>query len=236
MLEDGDIVDSGTAASALTYQINNGDLRAFNGLISGLTAGDEVQFTVSADTITDWNNTHRLLPTGRHNGYGNIMSLNYVDFESATTIRATYAFNILFANNDNIINAENLILPAPTLVGSCYASMFYACHNLISAPELPATTLASSCYDSMFYACTSLTTAPTLPARDTTTGASCYRYMFDRCSNLNYVKCLGETRYAGDTHNWLRDVSATGTFVKSANATWSTGDDGIPVGWDVIDE
>ena len=39
------------------------------------------------------------------------------------------------------------------------------------------------------------------------------------------------------TLNWVRDVAASGTFVKNSQATWNlTGDDGIPTGWTVVTE
>jgi hypothetical protein len=44
-------------------------------------------------------------------------------------------------------------------------------------------------------------------------------------TNITATKCL---------NNWVSNVSATGTFVKSKDATWSvTGVSGIPEGWTV---
>ena len=125
-------------------------------------------------------------------------------------------------------------LPATTLTIQCYYRMFSGCTSLIQAPELPATTLADYCYESMFLGCTSLTTAPELPA--TTLAYECYKSMFQGCSNLNYIKCLATDISATSTSNWVNGVYPTGTFVKASGISWSTGTNGIPSGWEVIEE
>lgn len=194
----------------------------------------------------------------RYKVYGNILSLCYADYQNATTLPNTYCFTYLFGEMRSIVDAENLVIPIADK-SSCYSNMFKNCSNLTTAPELPATTLASSCYsnmfnnctaltsvtkvlpatalpsscyNSMFSKCSSLTTAPELPAT-TSRGYDCCGYMFNKCTNLNYVKCLATT--TTNTSNWLNGVSATGTFVKDANATWSSGVNGIPTGWTVVD-
>ena len=132
-------------------------------------------------------------------------------------------------------------LPATTLADSCYFYMFDGCTSLVTAPELPATTLANSCYESMFYGCTSLTTAPELPA--TTLAGSCYGYMFYGCTSLNYVKAMFTTDISQNnsyTNGWLSDVSATGTFVGNAEASWldnfTKSDSTVPEGWTIEKE
>ena len=125
-------------------------------------------------------------------------------------------------------------LPATTLAADCYYYMFGDCTSLTTAPELPATELARSCYQGMFSNCTSLTTAPELPA--TTLVNYCYSYMFEDCTSLNYIKCLATNISATDyTDTWVNRVSSTGTFIKHPDATWSTGYNGIPSGWTVVD-
>ena len=88
----------------------------------------------------------------------------------------------------------------------------------------------------MFSTCRSLTTAPELPA--TTLASGCYYQMFYECESLNYIKMLANDISARDClYNWVYDVSATGTFVKSSSATWDvTGVSGVPSGWTVITE
>ena len=126
------------------------------------------------------------------------------------------------------------ILPATTLQRMCYQSMFKGCTSLVQAPELPATTLTYGCYYGMFYNCKSLTTAPELPA--TTLAKYCYSDMFNNCKNLNYVKAMFTTDKSLSLNylsSWLNGVSLNGTFVKSANATWTNEAAEIPTGWTV---
>ena len=176
----------------------------------------------------------------------------------ATTL-ANNCYNSMFQNCTSLTTAPEL--PARILKQQCYRSMFYNCTSLTTAPELPATVLAISCYygmfqnctslttapellvkalfnfcyTDMFNGCTSLTTAPELPA--TNLKSSCYEQMFYGCTLINYVKALFTTDISSTTaytNNWLYNVAATGTFVKSQSATWSkTGASGIPSGWTV---
>ena len=173
---------------------------------------------------------------------GNIMSLIYGDnFTGQTSMLVgqydtPFTFEGMFGDNGDLHNAENLILPATTLVEGCYYEMFRNCTSLTTAPELPATTLAEQCYWNMFVGCTSLTTAPELLA--TTLNGGCYMTMFYGCTSLNYIKMLGselpeDVSYEDCLTDWVSNVSATGTFVKATNATLSTGDSGIPSGWTV---
>lgn len=121
---------------------------------------------------------------GAFNAYGNIMSLIYGDnFIGQTNLSNTVQpFWRIFGDNSQLLDAENLILPATTLAESCYSQMFYGCSSLTTAPNLPATTLANWCYSLMFSLCTSLTAAPELPA--TTLAESCYQAMFNGCTSL----------------------------------------------------
>lgn len=134
--------------------------------------------------------------TGKYNVMGNVMSLLYGDnFIGQTDLTdKNYAFYQLFYNNTHLADASNLILPATTLSDSCYASMFYNCSSLTTAPELPATTLMRDCYSNMFSGCTSLTTAPELPA--TTLAVGCYSNMFESCTSLTTAPVLPATTLA----------------------------------------
>ena len=144
----------------------------------------------------------------------------------------------MFHNCSSLTTAPEL--PATTLANYCYRYMFWQCKSLTTATELPATTLAEGCYQEMFAVCTSLTTAPALPA--TTLVDYCYNGMFDGCTKLSYIKAmfLTDPNYQSNnvyTLNWVRDVAASGTFIKNSQATWNlTGDDGIPTGWTVVTE
>ena len=155
----------------------------------------------------------------------------------ATTL-ADYCYYGMFHNCSSLTTAPEL--PATTLANYCYRYMFWQCTSLTTATELPATTLAEGCYQEMFAVCTSLTTAPALPA--TTLVDYCYNGMFTVCTSLNYIKAmfLTDPNYQSNnvyTLDWVRDVAASGTFVKNSQATWNlTGDDGIPTGWTVVTE
>lgn len=186
------------------------------------------------------------------------------NFSGRKTLSYNGIFAYLFKDYDgeqtcSIINASNISLPATTLANNCYNNMFSSCTSLTSAPELPATTLAENCYNSMFHGCTSLTTAPQLPATTlaqncyfymfygcasfttapelpaTTLAENCYGGMFNGCASLNYIKALFTTTPSNSyTQNWVKDVAANGTFVKSTDATWSVvGNNSVPTGWTI---
>lgn len=144
--------------------------------------------------------------------YGNILSLIYGDnyqteTELPSAVTSQHNFDSLFWKNSGITDASNIIMPQNTK-NTCYHRMFEDCINLEKAPALPSATLEPYAYE----------------------------YMFANCSKLVYVKCLATNMSATNcTSNWLGSVSSTGTFVKHPNATWPTGEDGIPAGWTVID-
>ena len=227
-------------------------------------ASDKIQFrgnnTAYGENTSSYNTFGS--STAEFEVEGNIMSLIYGDdFKNNLTISSNYVFISLFKNCKGLTSAENLILPATTLTNMCYRTMFNGCTKLTSAPVLPATTLASSCYSNMFNGCSSLITAPELPVTTlaaycyqgmfggctsltvapelpaTTLIEACYSFMFNGCSSLNYIKCLATNIYASDcTRYWVSGVAATGTFVKNPNMSgWTTGNNGIPSGWTVID-
>jgi len=140
--------------------------------------------------------------TTQCNVSGNIMSLLYSDNFNDKILfpqNSNRTFNSLFDSNENLINAENLILPATTLVEYCYTFMFYGCTSLTTAPILPATTLAQGCYLRMFNRCTSLTTAPELPS--TTLSQDCYNGMFNSCTSLTTAPILPATTLAQGCYN-----------------------------------
>ena len=126
-------------------------------------------------------------------------------------------------------------LPATTLAGGCYISMFSGCEALTTAPSiLPATTLADGCYNGMFLNCSSLTTAPELPA--TTLANGCYGSMFAMCTKLNTIK-LGytgnfEPDQLGAFNRWVEMVAPAGTFYYNGDDR-TTGESAIPERWTV---
>ena len=151
----------------------------------------------------------------------------------ATTL-ADACYNVMFKDCISLTTAPEL--PATTLANYCYSSMFIGCTSLTTAPSvLPSTTLEIMCYKSMFEGCSSLTNAPALPA--TTLKFMCYSSMFRNCTKINYIKCLATDISAPScTNKWVTTVASTGTFVKNPSMTsWTTGANGIPTGWTVID-
>ena len=154
-----------STTSGATVSVNAGDIVWFKG--SNTCCGADVY---SYNYFTLSNKAHV---------YGNVNSL----IKSNTSV-STYCFYRLFKDCINLYtyDTKKIILPATTLAGNCYDSMFYGCTSLTSAPELPATTLAGNCYQNMFRNCTSLTSAPGLPA--TTLARNCYSAMFFGCTSL----------------------------------------------------
>lgn len=99
---------------------------------------------------------------------------------------------------------------------------------------LPATSLTKYCYSYMFNGCSNLTNTPFLPA--SSVPSSAYYFLFRNCSKVNYIRCYATSRVLMATTNWVYGVSQTGTFVKKRDASWPTGNSGIPNGWTVIEE
>lgn len=188
--------------------------------------------------------------------YGNPLSLVFSSFSDKTDLTgcADGVLEGLFCLgyeestlNPHIKNhpTKDIVLPATTLSNGCYMAMFSGCTGLTRAPELPATILSEDCYHRMFEY-SGLTQAPVLPAA--TLIGQCYGGMFDHCSNLNYVRCmatdLGENNGEMACGDWLKDVAATGTFVKAPGMnSWTVGPQdpsgliyGIPEGWTTCDK
>lgn len=168
-------------------------------------------------------------------------------------------YQYMFDNCTQLETAPEL--PALIMKNQCYKNMFSACTALTTAPELPATQMDINCYQSMFEGCSVLVIAPELPATEFGSGINgSYKYMFKNCTSLttvpliaaerplnhsyegmftgceslNYIKCLATNVAAADAlTDWVDGVASTGTFVKSAGVTWSSGASGIPEGWTV---
>lgn len=152
-------------------------------------------------------------------------------------LHQNFCFYGMFEGCTLLTNAPNL--PATQLSTGCYLTMFYGCTSLTNAQIiLPATTLTESCYNQMFSGCTLLTTAPELPAT-ILSYPNCYYSMFDGCENLNYIKCLGDpnTIAFSSTDLWVNNVALSGTFYCATGMSnlWTTGINGIPYGWNVIE-
>lgn len=188
------------SGDSISYSLDKGS--TWNTLASGVSTpsvavGQKIMWKASGLTVADNTYYHGIgtfSATGNFNVEGNIMSLVSGDsFVSATTISNDWQFASLFYENNNIVSAENLILPATTLAKNCYNSMFNS-SSLTTPPQLPATSLTEGCYVQMFAYCNSLTTAPSLPA--TTLAKHCYADMFWHCTSLTTPPVLSATTLA----------------------------------------
>ena len=227
--------------------------------------GDESESGASASECSSGGDVGKIDRIGFLNKFnieGNIMSLVYGDDFVEQTEVTNECFGGLFNDNQTLVSAKNLVLPATTLAQECYNQMFQDCTSLTEAPELPATTLAASCYNCMFLGCSSLTEAPELPATTlapncycqmfssctslteapelpaTTLAEGCYSQMFLYCNELSSITCLATDISANNcTENWVTGVAASGTFTKNPEMTsWTTGNSGIPENWEVLDQ
>lgn len=240
-------ISAGTVYLALAngvnmqYSTDNGQTWETNASVNA-QPGDKVLYKgINNSLREDGGNGHSRFSgsTASFVVYGNIMSLLYGDnFANQTSFpqEGVQTFEELFANCSGLTDASNLILPATTLVNSCYYRMFQVCRNLTAAPALPATAFTENvefAYQAMFQGCSSLEIAPDLPIK-VLKGYN-YNSIFEGCSSLRYIKCLA-TSWVDDwqTLSWVNGVAATGTFVKAASATWNTGESGIPSGWTVV--
>lgn len=188
----------------IQYKLNDGEWQTWDLSTITLSDGDKMYLKSDDD-----------IPTGEKDGFDEI----YKCFVMTGSIAAS----------GNIMSLLNF---SDTLPDYAFYSLFKRCTSLTQAPSLPATTLAPRCYYKMFDGCSSLTKAPELPA--TTLERNCYAFMFYGCTKLNYVKAMFITNQnLTALQQWLDEVSSTGTFVKSANATWTNADAGIPSGWTV---
>ena len=226
-------------AKTISYSINDGEWTSITSSSTGETilvsAGNSVRFKGNNTSYATSRDNYAGFEggTATFNIEGNIHSLLYGDdFANNNSLtNSTYQFCSLF-KKANAVSAENLILPATTLKNYCYRALFSWCTTLEKAPVLPATTLAQGCYWYMFEECP-ITTAPELNA--TNLVKECYGHMFEGCSNLNYIKCLASDGFsaASALTNWVTNVSATGTFIKKGNISWTTGASGIPTNWTI---
>lgn len=189
----------------ISYSTDNGEtwtnITATTNTTINVNAGDTIKF--KGDNATYYQSYYNSFQgsTATFNIKGNIMSLiDSTGFTTATTLTNNnyQCFYSLFVGC-NVVDASKLILPATTLAGSCYSSMFSNCNSLTTAPELPATTLVGSCYYQMFLNCNSLTTAPELPA--TTLADYCYAYMFRGCTGLTTAPALPATTLANNCYS-----------------------------------
>lgn len=171
-------------ASGASYSINDGSWQPIT--------TSEVSIPVNESDVVRFkgnlNNTDYMFSgnTLDFDVMGNIMTLKYGNNVRGQT--TAFSSQYMFSDCTNLHYANQLLLPATTLVSGCYAQMFRNCGSLQGAPALPATTLAERCYYYMFYKCSVLVQAPYLPA--TTLASECYAVMFYNCSALTQTQAV----------------------------------------------
>lgn len=187
-------------ARQLQYRINNGEWIAPDDDDSVSMNKDDVMEivrTVGRENIITEDFGQFTFQTGSEVSLsGNIMSLlddDFENFDDLTGWGGSYEgiFYGLFSNNNAVVDASDLILPANTLSEYCYNEMFKGCVSLTSAPELPAMTLDRFCYMDMFRGCSALTEMPELPAMNIPYMS--YAGMFYQCTSLTAAKDLPAT-------------------------------------------
>lgn len=209
-LEDGLSVSFDSMFNSIEYSIDesqNWKILQYDATTDSILKGQKIKFR--GYCVPNRDGIGRFHITHKCKLYGNCMSLLYYDKASLFNRVLEFSFDKLFLGCP-IISVSNDFLPATILSESCYKLMFGYCSSMIEAPTLPATTLAEYCYSEMFY----------------------------ECSKLNYIKMLAiDISATGCLYDWVYDVSSTGTFVKSKDATWDVrGTSGIPEGWTVKTE
>ena len=183
-------------------------------LISAVTNGTKVLIRGNNDSYCNGTYYNYFNSTAAYELSGNIMSLIDPDPATFKTLTAlpsgsSYNFYRLFSyglsSNNQLMAADELLLPATTLRAHCYHSMFENCKQLEIAPNLPATDGADDCYDEMF----------------------------EDCSALQSVYCMLLSPSTSLTTNWMNRVSSEGQFYynKDVTTSWTTGGSGIPSNW-----
>lgn len=99
-----------------------------------VTTGDKVLFKGDNGTYMGSSNSYYSCFSGSTAGFeleGNIMSLiDSTNFSGITDLPQTYTFQYMFAGCTGLTSAQNLVLPATSLVAGCYRYMFQGCTNL----------------------------------------------------------------------------------------------------------
>lgn len=108
-------------------------------------------------------------------------------------------FFAMFSGSTTLIDASELLMPEGIIYNGCCERMFYNCTNLEAAPDLPATTLIGSAYASMFQGCTSLTDMPTIGATRVSDSWSFSR-MFQDCTGLTGATNMSVTGVNGSEY------------------------------------
>lgn len=180
----------------IQYRLNDGEWTSISPTTGGteinVSAGDKLQFLGDNAAYADSSNYCYFNGDAYFDVSGNIMSLvNSGNFSNVTTLSGTWNFKTLFTQS-NVVEAENLILPATVATGSCYRYMFSHCLSMVSTPKLPATTVNEASYQGMFQDCPSLTATTEMSATTFIGTNGCYR-MYQKCTGITTAKPISAT-------------------------------------------
>lgn len=247
------VKSSSTKNPTIYYSLNNGSTWSNQTLSSGtitfgtINTGDKIIFkSTDSAFASDWNKYIRFNGSKNFKVYGNIMSLTNGDnFASNSSFQqdSTFVFCGLFYGTTTLVDASNLILPATTLVNSCYNGMFRGCSNLVNGPKLlPALDVPSDAYSSMFEGCVKLVEGPEMYAT-TVSGNTALNRMFCmsrsstvtsamtkspilRIADPNYYTNTYQQLFSGNGNITEVTILAQGTNLSFANWLANTNSNG----------
>lgn len=201
-----------TLVVTLEYKLNDGAWGEFNNEAGvDLNPGDYVEFrgtNVRLGVAANNYKTFTITGEGKIKLSGDITTL--LELEGNVTQLATnqtYCFAYLFANQTNIIDAGDMLIPIEQCSGSCFYYMFSG---------------------------SGITRAPY--TKITKTARNSMSYMFNTCRNLSYIKFGGPSSVFGSTISpaWLYNVAADGIFEvedPNFNMDIQRSASSVPVGW-----
>ena len=146
------------------------------------------------------------------------------------------SYNGMFRGATNLVYGPK-VLPALDVPTDGYSSMFEGCTSLVEAPEILATTVSGDtalnrmfCMSRNSKVTAAMTKGPILRITDNNSYNNIYQQLF--CGNGNLVEVTilikGTNR---SFNNWLNNVSSTGVIKKLSGTTFTSGQNGVPLGW-----
>lgn len=161
---------------------------------------------------------------------------NLTNYIKNTNQNISYAFYQMFYNCSSLteITCENYtIAPGSYTFYQMFAYSGIIHHNICSDSS---TTLPEYMCYGMFMGCSQLLDYFSIyPAKWFET-KSCVD-MYNGCSSLNYIDASSISSPSSTScARWVNGVASSGTFVKKSGSSWSTGINGIPSGWTVVEK
>lgn len=118
---------------------------------------------------------------------------------------------------------------------------FFGCTSLSVCPDfvyIPSTYHLPE-FENTFEGCVSLVNGPTFyfpSGLYVSSDKAKFKRTFYGCSSLSRLGNMIDRNQYQTINDWVVGVSPTGTFIKKRNVSYETGDDGIPTGWNVIEQ